>query len=81
MRRKTYDRLVQWKEEGNGKTALLIGGARRVGKSCIVEEFGKNGYDSYVLINFSNSMSRIESDLPADWQSYVDKAQRLGLHL
>ena len=61
MKRKIYDRLVQWKEESNGRTALLIEGARRVGKSYIVEEFGKNEYDSYVLINFSNASPRIRN--------------------
>ena len=61
MKRKVYDRLVQWKKESNGRTALLIEGARRVGKSYIVEEFGKNEYESYVLINFSNAMPRIKN--------------------
>ena len=42
MRRKIYDRLVQWKQERDGTTALMIEGARRVGKSYIVEEFLKN---------------------------------------
>ena len=52
MRRKIFDRLVQWKNESKGTSALLIEGARRVGKSYIVEEFAKKEYDSYVLINF-----------------------------
>ncbi|MBP5735483.1 MAG: ATP-binding protein [Candidatus Methanomethylophilaceae archaeon] len=51
MKRKIYSELLKWKEE-NGQTALLIEGARRVGKSFIVEEFGKNEYESYMLINF-----------------------------
>lgn len=61
MKRKIYDRLAQWKRESGGKTALLIEGARRVGKSYIVEEFGRNEYESYVLINFSNTTSRIKN--------------------
>jgi predicted AAA+ superfamily ATPase len=61
VKRKIYDRLVQWKKESNGKTALLIEGARRVGKSYIVEEFGRNEYASYVLINFSNAAPRIKN--------------------
>lgn len=52
MRRKIYARLLEWKEQQNGSTALLIEGARRVGKSFIVEEFARNEYDSYLLINF-----------------------------
>ena len=42
MRRKIYDRLLQWKREKDGTTALMIEGARRVGKSYIAEEFAKN---------------------------------------
>ena len=53
FRRKIYDRLVAWKKESNGSTALLIEGARRVGKSTVAEEFAKNEYDSYILIDFS----------------------------
>lgn len=52
MKRKIYSRLLEWKRERDGSTALLIEGARRVGKSFIVEEFGRNEYDSYILINF-----------------------------
>lgn len=61
MKRKIYDRLIRWKKESMGRSALLIEGARRVGKSYIVEEFGKNEYDTYVLINFSNTTPRIKN--------------------
>lgn len=53
FRRKIYEKLLEWKEESDGKTALLIEGARRIGKSTVVEEFGKNEYESYILIDFS----------------------------
>ena len=53
FRRKIYDRLLQWKKESQGKTALMIEGARRVGKSTVAEEFGKREYESYILIDFS----------------------------
>ena len=53
FKRKIYDRLVEWKQESNGKTALLIEGARRVGKSTVAEEFAKKEYKSYILIDFS----------------------------
>ena len=53
FKRKIYDRLLAWKKESGGKTALLIEGARRVGKSTVVEEFAKNEYASYILIDFS----------------------------
>ena len=44
FKRKIYNKLLEWKNEDNGKTALLLQGARRVGKSTIVEEFAKNEY-------------------------------------
>ncbi|MBR1814031.1 MAG: ATP-binding protein [Lachnospiraceae bacterium] len=53
FKRKVYDALLDWKKESQGQTALLIEGARRVGKSTVVEEFGKKEYDSYILIDFS----------------------------
>lgn len=53
FKRKIYEKLKRWKNESNGKTALLIEGARRVGKSTIVEEFAKNEYESYILIDFA----------------------------
>lgn len=53
FRRKIYDRLLEWKTSRNGKTALLIEGARRVGKSFTVEEFAKREYRSHVTIDFS----------------------------
>lgn len=53
MKRKIYKELLNWKREWNGKTAVLIDGARRVGKSFIVEEFARNEYKSYILIDFS----------------------------
>ena len=53
FKRKMYDKLLTWKKESNGNTALLIEGARRVGKSTIAEEFAKNEYESYILIDFS----------------------------
>lgn len=51
--RKIYQKMLQWKKESEGKTALLIKGARRVGKSTIAEEFAKKEYSSYILIDFS----------------------------
>lgn len=54
LKRKIYDKLLKWKNQSNGSTAILIDGARRVGKSYIVEEFGKNEYESYIIIDFGN---------------------------
>lgn len=53
FKRKIYDSLLEWKRESEGRTALLIEGARRIGKSTVVEEFAKNEYESYILIDFS----------------------------
>ena len=53
FRRKLYDRLLEWKQTSNGKSAVLIEGARRVGKSTIAEEFAKNEYDDYILLDFA----------------------------
>ena len=54
LKRKIYNQLVEWKKSSNGSTALLIDGARRVGKSFIVKEFAKNEYKSHILIDFGN---------------------------
>ena len=54
FKRKAYDKLLHWKQEANGKTALLIEGARRIGKSTLVEQFAKTEYKSYILIDFAN---------------------------
>ena len=53
MKRKIYETIKKWKRESAGKTALLIEGARRVGKSYTVEEFAKAEYKSYLLIDFN----------------------------
>lgn len=58
MKRKIYDSMQKWKEE-NGRTALLIDGARRVGKSYIVQEFAKKEYKSYILIDFNRAPAEI----------------------
>lgn len=55
LKRKIYNELVKWKKESNGKSALMIDGARRVGKSYIVEEFAKSEYKSYILIDFGQA--------------------------
>lgn len=60
LKRKIYDELLWWKEKSNGSTALLIEGARRIGKSFIAEQFAKNEYDSYIIIDFSLKNKEIE---------------------
>ena len=53
FKRKIYSKLVEWKNESDGRTALLVEGARRIGKSTIVKEFATNEYESFILIDFS----------------------------
>ena len=59
--RKIYQQMLQWKEENQGKTALLIEGARRIGKSTIAEQFAKQEYKSYILIDFNKATATIKS--------------------
>ena len=59
FKRKVYDRLLKWKEERGGRTAVLLQGARRIGKSTIVEEFAKREYRSYILIDFNRAPAAV----------------------
>lgn len=59
MKRKIYNDLVRWKNEDAGCTAILIDGARRVGKSYIAEEFAKVNYSTYILIDFNRASKEI----------------------
>ena len=52
FKRKIYNRILEWKNTSDGKTALLIEGPRRVGKSTVVEEFARNEYESYIIVDF-----------------------------
>ncbi len=69
FRRKIYDRLVDWKRSKNGKTALLIRGARRVGKSTIAEEFAKREYASYIKVDFADAPDAV-------WEAVAHIADR-----
>lgn len=60
MKRKIYSQLLDWKNTRKGEVALLIEGARRIGKSYIVEEFAKNEYTSYILIDFNQVSNRVK---------------------
>lgn len=52
FKRKIYDRLLEWKELSAGTSAVLLEGARRIGKTTIVEEFAKREYDDYMILDF-----------------------------
>lgn len=61
FKRKIYDRFLSWKKESDGKKALLVEGARRIGKSTVVEEFAKREYRSYILIDFAKASEDVKS--------------------
>ncbi len=60
FKRKIYDEILDWKENRSDKYALLIKGARRVGKSTIAEEFAKKNFKSYILIDFAHASKEIK---------------------
>ena len=78
MKRKIYQPMLRWKHESQGKSALFIDGARRVGKSYIVEEFAKKEYKSYVLIDFNNTTQQVR-DLFMDLTNLDNFFLYLGL--
>lgn len=61
FKRKIYNQILDWKNRKNGSTALLIKGARRVGKSTIAEEFARNEYKSYILVDFADAPAALWS--------------------
>ena len=77
MKRKVYDQLLKWKNEDKGSVAVMIDGARRVGKSYIVEDFAKNEYRSYILIDFA----RVENEVKEYFLNYKTDYDALFLHL
>ena len=80
MRRKIYESLLKWKAEKNGTTALMIEGARRVGKSYIAEEFARNEYESYILIDFSKAPSRVKGWFDEYLEDVDTLLQNIQLH-
>lgn len=79
FKRKLYDRLLKWKNERQGRTAILVEGARRVGKSTLVEEFAKNEYESFILVDFNQAPKYIK-DLFDDTTSLNNIFMRLQQH-
>ncbi|WP_217953115.1 ATP-binding protein [Adlercreutzia caecimuris] len=73
LQRKIYDKLVAWKSTSNGSTALLIEGARRVGKSTVAEAFARAEYDTYLLVDFTRvtaEFKRMFLDLRTDLDEF-----------
>lgn len=77
MKRKIYNELLKWKETSNGKCALLIDGARRVGKSYIVKKFAEENYKSYILLDFN----KVSDDIKNLFNVYLDDLDSLFLYL
>ena len=77
MKRKIYNELINWKNTELGRTALLIDGARRVGKSYIAEEFAKNEYKSYIMIDFN----RASEDIKELFANYLEDLDMLFMYL
>ncbi len=62
FKRRIYDKLLDWKNISSGSTAILIEGARRIGKSTIVEEFAKNEYDDYMILDFATESQEVKDN-------------------
>lgn len=77
MKRKIYDDILKWKQDWAGKTALLIDGARRVGKSYIAEKFAQSEYKSYILIDFN----RASNDVKNLFVNYLNDLDTLFMYL
>ena len=71
LKRKAYQHLLDWKNTDNGATALLINGARRVGKSHLCKQFAQNEYRSSIIIDFANTHKIVRDAIEND--SYVCK--------
>ena len=63
FRRKTYDKLKKWKSRSNGRTAVMVDGARRVGKTCLVEEFVKREYRTAIIVDFSKVDEQVKATI------------------
>lgn len=77
MERKIYRQMLDWKNNSKGETALLIDGARRIGKSYIVKKFAENEYDSHIFIDFNN----IKPDLKEILDTYLSDLDTLFRYL
>lgn len=77
MRRKIYQDLLNWKEKSQGRSALLIEGARRIGKSYIVSQFAKNEYKSHIIIDFND----MDDDLLTIFEQYLSHRDEFFLRL
>ena len=77
MKRKLYNKLIEWKKNSNGTTALVIDGARRVGKSYIVEQFAQENYKSYIILDFNI----VPKDVKELFENYLNDIDTLFMYL
>ena len=77
MKRKIFDKLIEWKQSSNGQTALLIDGARRVGKSYITEKFAQKYYKSYIVIDFN----KVGNDVKNLFDAYLNDLDTFFVYL
>ena len=75
FKRKAYDALRAWKNASNGSRALLVEGARRVGKSTLVRAFAENEYDAHLIIDFSEASDEVK-DLFRQYRADVDSDRK-----
>ena len=77
MKRKIYSTLLEWKRTSNGKSAIMLDGARRVGKSYIAEEFARNEYAAYLIVDFATATKKIKRY----FEEYLDDLDQFFMYL
>ena len=77
LKRKIYNKLLEWKNECKGSRAILIEGARRIGKSTVAEEFAKNEYSKYLIIDFAKK----DKDVEGYFEKYINDLDTLFMML
>ena len=77
MKRKIYSILLEWKRTSNGKSAIMLDGARRVGKSYIAEEFARNEYAAYLIVDFATATKKVKGY----FEEYLDDLDQFFMYL
>ena len=77
MKRKIYNTLLEWKKTSNGKSAVILDGARRVGKSWIAEEFARNEYAAYLIVDFAKAPRKVKRY----FEEYLDDLDTFFMYL
>jgi len=77
MKRKIYAKLLEWKATSNGRSAVMLDGARRVGKSWIAEDFARREYENYLLIDFATASKTVKGF----FEEYLDDLDTFFMYL